>query len=47
MKKPYLMIAEILLKRGLADYIIKEITTIDEHDLLYLKRKWGLLDSKA
>jgi hypothetical protein len=27
------------------DIVIKEITAIAEHELLFLKRKWGLQDS--
>lgn len=40
MKKQYL-IAEILLKRGMSDCVVKEITAIAEHELLFLKRKWS------
>ncbi|MCK1985975.1 MULTISPECIES: hypothetical protein [Peribacillus] len=45
-KKPYL-IAEILLKRGMADYVIKEMTALEECELFLLKRKWGLYDRKT
>ena len=43
MKKPYL-IAEILLKRGMPDMVIKEITALAECELFLLKRKWGIYD---
>ncbi|MFF2501318.1 MULTISPECIES: hypothetical protein [Peribacillus] len=45
-KKPYL-IAEILLKRGMPDYVIKEVTALKECELFLLKRKWGLYDRKT
>ena len=41
MKKPYL-IAEILLLRGMPDFVIKEITALAECELFHLKRKWGM-----
>ena len=41
MKKPYL-IAEILLKRGMPDLVIKEITALAECELFLLKRKGGI-----
>ncbi|MGG4153981.1 hypothetical protein [Peribacillus muralis] len=46
MKKPY-MIAEILLRRGLPDYVIIEVTALAECELFLLKRKWGLYDRKT
>jgi hypothetical protein len=46
MKKPYL-IAEILLRRGMPDYVIKEVTALEECELFLLKRKWGLYDRKT
>lgn len=44
MKKPYL-IAEILLRRGMPDLVIKEITALAECELFLLKRKWRMYDS--
>lgn len=41
MKKQYL-IAEILLKRGVPDFVIKEMTAVAEQELLFLKRKLGI-----
>ncbi|MBK5443649.1 hypothetical protein ACFY5J_19340 [Peribacillus butanolivorans] len=41
MKKPYL-IAEILLRRGVPDFVIKEVTALAECELFLLKRKWGI-----
>ena len=41
MNKQFL-IAEILLKRGLPDFVVKEITAVAEQDLLYLKKKMGI-----
>ncbi|MDM5286747.1 hypothetical protein ABEI56_14355 [Peribacillus castrilensis] len=46
MKKPYL-IAEILLRRGMPDYVIKEVTALEECELFLLKRKWGQYDRKT
>ena len=43
MKKPYL-IAEILLRRGMPDFVIKEITALAECELFLLKRKGGMYD---
>lgn len=43
MNKQFL-IAEILLKRGMPDFVIKEITAVAEHELLYLKKKMGISD---
>ena len=40
MKNQYL-IAEILLKRGMPDFVVKEITAIAEQELLSLKKKMG------
>lgn len=45
-EKPYL-IAEILLRRGMPDYVIKEVTALKECELFLLKRKWGLYDRKT
>ena len=38
MNKQFL-IAEILLKRGMPDFVVKEITAIAEQELLCLKNK--------
>jgi hypothetical protein len=38
MNKQFL-IAEILLKRGMPDFVVKEITAIAEQELLFLKNK--------
>ncbi|MEH6945724.1 hypothetical protein V7068_01435 [Bacillus sp. JJ634] len=42
MKKPYL-IAEILLKRGMPDSVVKEITAMNEYEIFFLKRKCASL----
>ena len=45
MNKQYL-IAEILLRRGMPDFVVKEMTAVAEQELLYLKRKMGFPDLK-
>lgn len=39
--KPYL-IAEILLRRGLPEDVVKEITRLAENEIIWLKQKWDL-----
>lgn len=43
MNKQFL-IAEILLKRGMPDFVIKEITSVADDELLYLKKKMELTE---
>ncbi|MFJ7974111.1 hypothetical protein JNUCC23_19015 [Peribacillus sp. JNUCC 23] len=41
MTKPYL-IAEILLRRGLPENVVKEITRLAENEIVWLKKKCSL-----
>ncbi|MGE8078996.1 hypothetical protein [Peribacillus loiseleuriae] len=41
MTKPYL-IADILLRRGLPENVVKEITRLAENEIVWLKKKWSL-----